>query len=164
MMRASLKILLMTIVLTGAAPGGLSVAGSEEAIAMVLDDWHAAAAAADEDRYFAHFAPDAIFLGTDASERWTVPEFLAYAHPHFAAGRGWTYAPHDRHVLLSADETLAWIDEGLTSKKYGELRGTGVLRSVDGEWKLVHYSMTFTIPNAKAQAVVSLIQDDKLED
>ena len=70
-MRASLKILLMTIVLTGAAPGGLSVAGSEEAIAMVLDDWHAAAAAADEDRYFAHFAPDAIFLGTDASERWT---------------------------------------------------------------------------------------------
>src|SRR6266545_7462239 len=40
----------------------------ETAAAAMLDDWHAAAAAADEARYFAHFATDAVFLGTDATE------------------------------------------------------------------------------------------------
>jgi hypothetical protein len=37
------------------------------------------------------FAPDGIFIGTDATERWTVAEFKAYAKPHFDKGRGWTY-------------------------------------------------------------------------
>src|SRR5271168_3840018 len=56
-----------------------------------LDDFHAAAAAADEARYFGHFAADGVFLGTDATERWTVDAFRAYAKPHFDAGRGWAY-------------------------------------------------------------------------
>ncbi|MEM9802988.1 MAG: hypothetical protein AAGA20_21875, partial [Planctomycetota bacterium] len=34
--------------------------------ARVLDDWHEAAAVGDRDRYIGHFAPDAVFLGTDA--------------------------------------------------------------------------------------------------
>ena len=129
----------------------------EEAIALVLDDWHAAAAAADGQRYFAHFAPGGVFLGTDATERWTVAEFREYAHPYFSAGRGWTYVPHDRHVMLSEGGTLAWVDEELTNEKYGELRGTGVLRKIGGEWKLAHYSLTFTIPNEKAIEVVALL-------
>ena len=44
-----------------------SPAQEEKAVAAVLDDWHAAAAVADEARYFAHFAPDSVFLGTDAT-------------------------------------------------------------------------------------------------
>lgn len=46
-----------------------------KAINAVLDDFHDAAAKADGDRYFKHFAPRAIFLGTDATERWSVDEF-----------------------------------------------------------------------------------------
>src|SRR5262245_65773011 len=46
----------------------------------VLDGLHDAAAKADEKRYFDHFAPGAVFLGTDARERWTLEEFRAYAH------------------------------------------------------------------------------------
>ena len=45
-------------------PSGSANAGSEKAISRVLDDWHAAASAADEQRYFGHFTPDAVFLGT----------------------------------------------------------------------------------------------------
>src|SRR5262249_42795332 len=52
-------------------------------IGRVLDDWHDAAAHADEARYFGHFAPGGVFLGTDASERWDVAAFRAYAHPRF---------------------------------------------------------------------------------
>ena len=66
------------------------------AVSAALDDWHAAAAEADEERYLAHFAPEAVFLGTDASERWTLAEFTEYVRTYFPRG-GWTYRPHDRH-------------------------------------------------------------------
>ena len=150
----SLLVLAIGLLLTG------DVAASDaEAVASVLDDWHAAAAEADERRYFSHFAPEAIFLGTDATERWSVEQFRSYAHPHFSQGRGWTYRPSDRHVMLSDDGSLAWFDEQLHSEKYGKLRGTGVLRKVGADWKLLHYSMTFTIPNEATAEVVPLILD-----
>src|SRR5690349_16554349 len=54
-----------------AAPGRAIVpAVDEKAIGAVLDDWHAAAAAADEERYFGLMTEDSVFLGTDATERW----------------------------------------------------------------------------------------------
>src|SRR5580692_4916906 len=75
--------------------------------------WHDAAAHADEARYFAHFAPEGVFLGTDASERWDVPAFRAYAHPRFAEGRAWTFHSTARQVAFSADGRIAWFDESL---------------------------------------------------
>ena len=124
----------------------------------VLDDWHAAAAEADEARYLGHFTPDAIFLGTDATERWTLAEFSDYVRTYFPRG-GWTYLPHDRNVIRSEDGTIAWFDEGLSHGAYGELRGTGVLRLVDGRWRLAHYSMAFTVPNEVAAEVVRVVAE-----
>ena len=49
----------------------------------VLDDWHKAAADADEVRYFGYAAPEFVFLGTDARERWDLASFRAFAHPYF---------------------------------------------------------------------------------
>lgn len=40
----------------------------------MLDDWHQAAAVADEARYFGHFAPNGVFMSTDATERWDVTD------------------------------------------------------------------------------------------
>lgn len=123
-----------------------------------LDAFHDAAAKADEARYFGLFAPEGVFLGTDGTERWSVEDFRAYAHPHFAKGTGWTYVPGQREVQLSPDGRLAWFDESLSHEKYGELRGTGVLRAVDGQWRVAQYNLTFTVPNDRAQAVVSLLR------
>jgi ketosteroid isomerase-like protein len=142
----------------GAVHEAISVEVHTLAVERVLDDWHAAAAAADAERYFGHFASDGIFLGTDAGERWTLPEFRAYAMPYFLEGRGWTYVPSNRHVMFSSDGNLAWFDEALTSEKYGQLRGTGVLRRSDEDWKLVQYNMTFAVPNGVTGDVVSLIR------
>ncbi len=133
------------------------------AIEVVIDDWHAAAAEADEERYLGHFTTDAVFLGTDASERWTLDEFTEYVREHFPRG-GWAYTPHDRHVSLGADGKLAWFDEQLSNDGYGELRGTGVLRRQDGDWRIAHYSMTLTVPNGVASRVVQLIRDWKTDD
>jgi hypothetical protein len=140
----------------------VAAAGPDPAseVAAALDAFHAAAAAADEGRYFSLFAPEGVFLGTAGEERWTVEEFRAYAHPHFAAGRGWTYVarPGRRHIGVSADGGLAWFDEVLDNAKYGECRGTGVLRRIDGAWRIVHYSLTIPIPNEIAPDVVRRIR------
>lgn len=122
----------------------------------VLDDWHQAASAADESRYFAHMTADAVFMGTDATERWAVGAFRAYAHPHFAAGKGWTFKPRSRNVMIHGD--VAWFDEVLDSASYGECRGTGVLRREAGTWKIAHYNLTIPIPNDLAKEFVAKIR------
>lgn len=111
----------------------------------VLDSLHASAAKADGKAYFGLFAPDAIFLGTDASERWTLAQFRAYAEPYFAKGQGWTYTVSERTV--TREGSVAWFDERLSNAKYGECRGTGVLIKRGGEWKIAQYNLTVPIPN-----------------
>lgn len=124
----------------------------------VLDAFHAAAARADERAYFDAFAPEGIFLGTDASERWDVAAFRTYAHPSFSSGKGWTYAPRDRHTTFSSDAQTAWFDELLDNAKYGELRGSGVLIKLGNAWKIAQYNLTFTVPNDAAAEVVPLLK------
>jgi hypothetical protein len=123
-----------------------------------LDDFHAAAAAADSARYFAHFAADGVFLGTDATERWTVDAFRAYAKPHFDAGKGWTYRATERHVDVDRAGTYAWFDEALENAKLGACRGSGVLRREGGKWKVVQYDLTIPIPNDLALDVAAQIR------
>src|SRR5438270_12245619 len=100
------------------AHGGVHDAG-QRAIQAELDDFHDAAARADEARYFAHFADDGVFLGTDATERWDVPAFRAYAHPRFASGKAWTFRATRRATALSPDGRLAWFDEDLATERLG---------------------------------------------
>lgn len=128
------------------------------AVESLLDDLHTAASAADGARYFALFEPDAVFIGTDASERWSLEQFRAYAEPHFDAGRGWTYTALDRHVILDATGRVAWFDERLANAKYGETRGSGVCTlGADGVWRIAHYVLSFTVPNDAAAEVVDAI-------
>lgn len=131
------------------------------AINAALDDWHDAAAKADEARYFGAMTPEFVFLGTDATERWDVTAFRAFAHPYFAKGKAWTFVPHDRYVILSPGGDVAWFDEKLDSATYGECRGSGVLRLVNGTWKIAHYNLTIPVPNDLADAVVKMIREKK---
>jgi ketosteroid isomerase-like protein len=126
-----------------------------------LDDWHDAAAKADEARYFGAMTPEFVFLGTDATERWEVAAFRSFAHPYFAKGKAWTFVPHDRYVILSPRGDVAWFDEKLDSASYGECRGSGVVRRVGGTWKIAHYNLTIPVPNDLADAVVKMIREKK---
>lgn len=130
------------------------------AVLMVTSSWHFYAQHGMFDQYFDLMTDDAVFMGTDASERWTKAEFMEYAREPFSDHDGWTYKPRDEHVEFSADRQTAWVDELLDNEKYGVLRGTGVLEMVDGEWKIAHYSLTFLVPNEKAAGVVELIAGD----
>lgn len=126
-------------------------------VSTVLNDWHQAAAAADEPRYFNHFAPNGVFMGTDATERWTVAEFRQWAKPHFDKKEAWKFRPRDRHVDFSADGKTAWFDELLDTANLGLCRGSGVLVLSGNEWKIAQYNLSIPIPNAMAKDIVTKI-------
>lgn len=119
----------------------------EAAVSGVLDDWHLAASEPNEERYFAHFAPEAVFIGTDSWERWDLKAFRDYAHERFATGKGWTLVPSDRKISFSDDKKTAWFDETVTSQSYGPSRGSGVLVYRKGRWRIAQYNLSVPIPN-----------------
>jgi len=125
-----------------------------------LDALHRAASEADGKTYFDLFTKDAIYIGTDASERWTIAQFRAYAEPYFAQGKGWTYTVRERHFGYAdiACKCVVWFDELLDSESYGTSRGTGVLVLQNNEWKIAQYALTFPIPNDLAKEVTSEIK------
>src|SRR2546421_12183130 len=116
-------------------------------VAAVLDDFHDAAARADEARYFAHFAPDGVFLGTDAGERWDVASFRAYAHPHFAKGKGWAFRGVRRRMTVRGD--MSWFEEDLETPNLGPARGSGVMVWADGRWEMEQYVPAISTANER---------------
>jgi hypothetical protein len=132
---------------------------AEAEVARALDDFHDAAARADEERYFAHFAPDGVFLGTDATERWDAPAFRAYAHPYFAKGKAWSFRGVRRHVTCEGE--LCWFDEELATQNLGAARGSGLLRHLGGAWKIEQYVLSITVPNERFKGVKQLLDEKR---
>ena len=137
-------------------------ASPETDVEAVIDLMHQAASRADGQDYFNQFTPEARFIGTDATERWSLTAFRAYAEPYFARGRGWTYVPRERTVTIAPVECrcVAWFDEILDNASYGQVRGSGVLRLTDDGWKIEQYVLSFAVPNDRADAVVTAIKSE----
>ncbi len=144
-------MLCATLALAGQSP-------AEKAIVAVLDDWHLAATQADENRYFDHFANGAVFLGTDATERWTKASFQTWAHPIFQRGKAWSFKVTRRAITLSKDGRTAWFDEDLATPNLGPARGTGVLTREQDHWRIQQYSLSVPIPNALMKSVAAQIE------
>ncbi|GMG86482.1 nuclear transport factor 2 family protein [Biformimicrobium ophioploci] len=140
-----------------------TLATEDKAVSTVLDSYHRAAAQADGKTYFSLMAEESVFIGTDATERWSKPAFQAFAEPYFSKGRGWEYVPQERHISFSPDGKVAWFDELLNNEKYGLCRGSGVLVKEGGEWKITQYNLHFPVPNAIAKDVVRMIREHKPE-
>jgi len=150
------------ILISLAVPGALRAqdAGSIASIDSTLNRLHQAASKADGRVYFSLFTDDAIYIGTDANERWTLKQFRDYAEPYFSKGIGWTYKPRVRHIVIGdvPCRCVAWFDELLDSQNYGTSRGTGVLVRKNGSWKISQYALTFPIPNDLAKGMTAEIR------
>jgi len=136
-------------------------ASTEIAINEMMDTWHKAAATADEDVFFGSMTEDCIYIGTDKSERWLRDELKAWSAEFFDREKAWEFKAIERAVYMSDDGKLAWFDETLDTWM-GVCRSSGVVKLVDGEWKLKHYHLSVTLPNDAVKKFIKLLE--KYED
>jgi hypothetical protein len=159
-----LAALLLSWMGCASAPAKLSsktVVTEKGYVAQSLDAFHLAAAQADAATYLGCLAPNAIFVGTDATEHWDKKAFSDYVNRHFRRGKGWKINVTWRRVFLSKTGHVAWFEEKLRHARYGPLRGSGVMEKHKGHWKVAQYVLSFPIPNAKAKAVIVLTHTKK---
>ena len=130
----------------------------------VLDQLNNFAASSDYKNYFALYAEESTFIGTDATEVWDKKEFMIWAKPHFDKKKTWNFTSLKRNIYFSKDGKYAWFDE-LLDTQMKICRGSGVLEKIKGSWKLKQYVLSMTIPNDVVDKVVaekSVIEDDML--
>lgn len=126
----------------------------------VLDKLHLSATKADWDSYFSLYLPEAVFIGTDATEHWGMTEFEGYARPT----DGWKYTPQSRvfvSVNTQHNDQVLMFDEILDSVSYGLSRGTGTLIKTKKGWKIAQYHLSFPIPNEIAKEITAKIKSEK---
>lgn len=127
----------------------------KDQVSQTLDAWHKAAADANFEVYFNLMADDGIFIGTDATENWTKPDFKVWAKPFFDKGKTWNFTALERHIFFDKTEKIAWFDE-LLNTQMKICRGSGVLVKIGKEWKIQHYVLSMTIPNDEVDAVIKI--------
>ena len=121
---------------------------ANQAINLLLDNWHKAAATADEKIFFNSMSEECIYLGTDKKEYWTKKDFETWSKKYFEKEKAWDFKPYNRNIYYSENFEYAWFDE-LLNTWMGVCRGSGVLHFVNGEWKLMQYNLAVTVPNEK---------------
>lgn len=123
----------------------------------VLDRWHERAAVADT-AYFDLFAPDAMYLGTDSKEIWTVQQFKDLYIDFFKRGTAWNFKKKKRDIYLGDFGHYAWADETLDTWM-GLCRGNAVMeKDAQGKWKIKYYSLTVLVPNEVIKDYVTLLK------
>lgn len=127
----------------------------QEEVNRLLDNWHHAAAVADEDTFFGSMTEDARYIGTDESEKWKQDELKEWSKAYFAKDSAWDFKKKSRNVYLYSDEKLAWFDETLDTWM-GVCRGSGVVILTGDGWKVQHYVLSIAIPNDKVDAYLEL--------
>ncbi|WP_421803807.1 nuclear transport factor 2 family protein [Flagellimonas sp.] len=130
----------------------------KEAINNVLDGWHKDAANADFESYFGRMTEDGVFLGTDAMENWQNDEFRAFSKPYFDRGKAWSFTAVERNIYVDESGEFAWFDE-LLDTQMKICRGSGVLKKVNGQWKIAHYVLSIAVPNEFVDELVQIKEE-----
>ncbi len=115
-----------------------------------MDAWHLAAATANAEVFFGMMREDAIYIGTDKSERWLRDELREWAAKAFESESAWTFKATERNWQIHKDENFAICDE-LLDTWMGPCRSTAVLKKRDDEWQIIHYQLSVTIDNDKIE-------------
>ncbi|WP_083261278.1 nuclear transport factor 2 family protein [Crocinitomix algicola] len=149
------KVLKIDAVYSSYYDDDISIAPSSVALDRLMDQWHHDVGIFDFDAYFDFMSEGFIFLGTDPSERWTKKEFMAFAKPYFDEKSTWLFTKNWRNWYFSDDHSIAWFEESLDTWME-ECRGSGVLKKINGEWKIVHYNLSVVIENEKMKKFIKL--------
>ena len=151
---------ILLLIAIAIAPATLQAQQKE--INKLIDDWHKAAAAANFDSFFGSMAENSIYIGTDATERWTKQEFISFAKPHFDKGKAWDFKPYDRDLHVTSSGDFAWFSELLTTWM-GTCRGSGILRKTGAGWKIEQYHLSVTVPNEVIKDFIALVDSHQMK-
>jgi hypothetical protein len=155
----SLTLVFAGLVFTTAAAFAQKVSEqSKAALNTFLDQWHLAAAKADSTAFFGSMAEESIYIGTDATERWTKQEFSKFAAPYFRRGKAWDFKPYDRDLHFSPDGKCVWFSELLTTWM-GICRGSGILQKTKAGWSIQQYHLSVTVPNDAIKDFIKLVDN-----
>ena len=132
---------------------------SKDSVNSFIDEWHKNAADANADDYFGKFSVNGIFIGTDATELWTINEFYDFAKPYFDKGKAWNFTAKSRNIYYSADSSVIWFEE-LLDTWMGDCRSSGVLQVINSELKIEHYQLSVTIDNDKMKQFLEISADN----
>lgn len=130
----------------------------KEVINNILDGWHKDAANADFESYFGKMTEDGVFLGTDATENWQNDEFRAFSKPYFDRGKAWSFTAVERNIYVDESGEFAWFDE-LLDTQMKICRGSGVLKKINGQWKIAHYVLSIAVPNEFVDELVQIKEE-----
>lgn len=127
-----------------------------EILNQFMDNWHHAAAIADEDAFFGSLDSNAVYLGTDPGERWLKHEFMEWGMIFFQRDTAWAFTPYNRKWEFADDLNYAWFDE-LLETHMGICRGSGILKKYPEGWKIKQYNLALTLPNDKMNGYRKLL-------
>jgi len=130
----------------------------EKEINQFIDNWHLAASQANGKVFFESMGDQSIYLGTDATERWTKAEFVSFAKPYFDKGKAWDFKAYDRDLHVTKSGKIVWFSELLTTWM-GVCRGSGILEKTSDGWKIQQYHLSVTVPNEIIKNFLSLVED-----
>jgi ketosteroid isomerase-like protein len=122
-----------------------------------IDAWHLAAAKANANVFFGSMDDDCIYIGTDATERWTKTEFETFAKPYFDKGKAWDFKPYNRDLHVPNEGDYVWFSE-LLETWMGVCRGSGIIKKTPNGWKIKQYHLSVTVPNGIIQDFISLVK------
>lgn len=158
-----MKTLALILLLLSAVPSSAQTESIQQ-INQLIDNWHLAATKADANAFFGFMNDNSIYIGTDATERWTKTEFVSFAKPYFDKGKAWDFKPYDRDLHVTNEGNYAWFSELLTTWM-GTCRGSGVLIKTVNGWKLEQYHLSVTVPNEIIREFIDLVEkSSKKED
>ncbi|MCK5539103.1 MAG: nuclear transport factor 2 family protein [Bacteroidales bacterium] len=143
-------ISIISIVLLSVSLIAQNTENKENSINEIINSWHKAASDANLDAFFAPVTSDFVYIGTDATERWTRDEFYGFCKPYFDKGKAWDFKPIERKVYFSPNGKTAWFNETLDTWM-GVCRSSGVLVKVKKKWKLAHYHLSVAVPNESVE-------------
>jgi hypothetical protein len=130
---------------------------AKKAVNELMDNWHKAAATADEDVFFGSMTEDGIYIGTDASERWLRDELKEWSAEFFDRDKAWDFTPIERQVFFSDDKNIAWFNETLNTWM-GVCRSSGVLQMTKDGWKIKQYHLSMTVPNDAVKEYLEMVK------
>ncbi|HET8861291.1 nuclear transport factor 2 family protein [Marivirga sp.] len=129
-----------------------------ETINQFMDNWHKAAANANEELFFGSMTEKGIYLGTDKTEKWTRDEMAEWAKEYFEEESAWAFTATERDVYFSEDGKTAWLYEKLDTWM-GVCKGTAVLVMRPDGWKIALYDLSVTVDNNKIDKFLELIKE-----